>query len=93
MINIDKKEKLIHLAGTADQLTEEIGIAMMTLLDQAAKTDEELLNIVASTLAYAFALAMKFVEDEHGITIDLEPPEKKPKKEKKTIRVKFEKEE
>lgn len=93
MINIDKKEGLVHLAGTADQLVEEIGVAITALFDQAAEAGEEIVNKIASDIAVRFAIAMKFIEDEHDITIDLDPPEKKPKKEKKTIRVKFEKEE
>lgn len=93
MIKIDKKEGLTHLLGTADQITEEISIAMMALLDQAAEMGEKFVTETASNLAVGFAIAMKFIEEEHDITIDLDPPEKKPKKEKKTIRVKFEKEE
>lgn len=91
MIKIDKKEGQIALAGDAETLIDEIGVAITVLLDQSASIDVKMADKVASDLAVRFACAMKFVETERDHTINLEVPEKK--KPKKTVRVKIEKEE
>ena len=91
MFKIDNKRKEIKLIGSSDNMVDEIRIAMMALIDQAAQFAPDMIPEIMNGLATDVSITATFLEKEHGIEFNFDTIDPNKKKKPKTHTVTFKK--
>jgi len=75
MLKISKKEDKCLIAGTPEEIVNELGNGIYALLDCAAKHGEDIVSDVFTDLMVTLAKAVTKLEKKYGFAIKPAPPE------------------